>query len=189
MLKVVHDESEPNDNTSGSSLLDEIVRDGARQMLAAALQAEVAAYIEAHAGELDEAGHRLVVRNGYHAEREVTTAAGAVPVRAPRVNDKRVDEATGDPAGVGQEVPAGGRGAAAAVPARPVQWRLRSGTRGVSGHCHGLSASVITRLTKDWQAEAAAFIKRVLNDTDYVYAQRSVDTTRPISHSCIQRVS
>jgi hypothetical protein len=49
MLKVVHEESEPNENRplAGSSLLDEIVRDGARQMLAAALQAEVAAYIEA----------------------------------------------------------------------------------------------------------------------------------------------
>ena len=41
-------------------------------------------------------GHRLVVRNGYHAPREVTTAAGAVPVRAPRVNDKRIDEVTGE---------------------------------------------------------------------------------------------
>src|SRR5215207_1324479 len=65
-------------------------------MLAAALQAEVAAYIDAHRDQVDEAGHRLVVRNGYHAEREVTTAAGAVPVRAPRVNDKRIDEATGE---------------------------------------------------------------------------------------------
>ena len=52
---------------AGRSLLDEIVRDGARQMLAAALQAEVAAYIDAHAPEVDEDGHRLVVRNGYHA--------------------------------------------------------------------------------------------------------------------------
>ena len=77
-------------------MLDEIVRDGARQMLAAALQAEVAAYVEAHRGELDGNGRRLVVRNGLHAEREVTTAAGAVPVRQPRVNDKRVDEATGE---------------------------------------------------------------------------------------------
>ena len=55
------------------------------------MQAEVAAYVEAHADEVDENGHRLVVRNGYHGEREVTTAAGAVPVRAPRVNDKRAD--------------------------------------------------------------------------------------------------
>jgi putative transposase len=46
--------------------------------------------------ELDEYGRRLVVRNGFHAEREVTTAAGAIPVRVLRVNDKCVDEATGE---------------------------------------------------------------------------------------------
>ena len=51
-------------------------------------RAEVAAYIDAHAGEVDENGHRLVVRNGCHHEREVLTAAGAVTVTAPRVNDK-----------------------------------------------------------------------------------------------------
>ena len=92
MLTVVQEGSEANE--TGASLLDEIVRDGARQMLAAALQAEVAAYVDAHRGEVDGDGRRLVVRNGHHAEREVTTAAGAVPVRQPRVNDKRVDEVT-----------------------------------------------------------------------------------------------
>jgi len=99
MLKVVQEESESNAHVPaavGGSLLDELVRDGARAMLAAALQAEVAAYVEAHADQVDEAGHRLVVRNGHHAAREVTTAAGAVPVRAPRVNDKRTDEVTGE---------------------------------------------------------------------------------------------
>ena len=95
MLKVVHD-VEASNEPAGGSLLDEIVRDGARQMLAAALQAEVAADVEQFKDELDEHGRRLVVRNGFHAEREVTTAAGAMPVRAPRVNDKCVDEATGE---------------------------------------------------------------------------------------------
>jgi hypothetical protein len=101
VLKVVGDGGESNATgaaTAGSSLLDEIVRDGARQMLAAALQAEVAAYIEAHVDQVDEKGRRLVVRNGFHIEREVTTAAGAVPVKQPRVNDKRIDEAPGRPA-------------------------------------------------------------------------------------------
>ena len=42
---------------------------------------------DAHAEEVDENGHRLMVRNGHHNEREVITAAGPVPVRAPRVND------------------------------------------------------------------------------------------------------
>ena len=97
MLKVVHDADASNHNSAaGGSLLDEIVRDGARAMLAAALQTEVAAYIDAHAGEVDETGHRLVVRNGFHQPREVVTAAGAVPVRAPRVNDQRIDAETGE---------------------------------------------------------------------------------------------
>jgi hypothetical protein len=62
-LKRAHlpEEADPN-ATSGSaaslSLLDEIVRDGARQMLAAALQAEVAAYVEQFRDEVDEAGYR-----------------------------------------------------------------------------------------------------------------------------------
>lgn len=97
VLTVVHDSESSNGNGGGAgrSLLDEIVRDGARQMLAAALRAEVAAYVEAFADQLDEDGHRLVVRNGYHQQREVLTAAGAVAVTAPRVNDRRVDSDTG----------------------------------------------------------------------------------------------
>ena len=97
MLKVVHDAVASNENgTAGGSLLDEIVRDGARAMLAAALQAEVAAYIDAHLGEVDETGHRLVLRNGYHQPREVVTAAGAVPVPQPRINDKPIESACGE---------------------------------------------------------------------------------------------
>jgi hypothetical protein len=86
----------PQPAVSGSSLIDEIVRDGARRMLAAALEAEVAAYIAAHAAEVNENGHRLVVRNGHARSRQVLTSAGAVEVVAPRVNDKRVDEASGE---------------------------------------------------------------------------------------------
>ena len=77
----------------GASLIDEIVREGARRMLAEALQAEVDAYIARFVGERDENGRRLVVRNGSHQSREVLTSAGAVEVRAPRVNDRRVDPA------------------------------------------------------------------------------------------------
>lgn len=82
MLKVVQEAGEAA--STGRSILDEIVRDGARAMLAAALRAEVAAYVDGFADQLDEQGHRMVVRNGHHAEREVMTAAGSVPVRAPR---------------------------------------------------------------------------------------------------------
>jgi putative transposase len=53
-------------------------------------------YIAAHAGDLDEDGRRLMVRNGHARSRQVTTVAGAVEVQAPRVNDKRTDAATGE---------------------------------------------------------------------------------------------
>lgn len=68
-------------------------------MLAAALQAEVDAYIAAFAvfaDERDAAGRRLAVRNGSHQPREILTTAGAIEVTAPRINDKRIDEATGE---------------------------------------------------------------------------------------------
>jgi Transposase, Mutator family len=78
-----------------SSLIDQIVREGARRMLAAALRAEVDAYIEQFADLRDEDGHRLVVRNGSAQTRTLLTSAGAVEVTAPRVNDKRTDPGTG----------------------------------------------------------------------------------------------
>jgi putative transposase len=58
-----------NSGVVGGSLLDEIVRDGARAMLAAALRAEVAAYVDQFIDQVDDNGCRLVVRNGYHGER------------------------------------------------------------------------------------------------------------------------
>lgn len=92
MLTVVTEDG----STRDGSLIDEIVREGARRMLAAALEAEVDAYIAELAQEKDERGHRLVVRNGHHQPRKVTTSAGSVEVRAPRVNDRRVEESTGE---------------------------------------------------------------------------------------------
>jgi transposase-like protein len=65
--------------------LDEIARQGARKMLAQALEAEVDVYLKAAQDERDERGHALVVRNGYHNERQVLCGAGAIEVRAPRV--------------------------------------------------------------------------------------------------------
>jgi len=72
--------------------LDDLAREGARRMIAAALRAEADEYVARFDDDLDEDGHRLVVRNGRARERKVTVGSGTVPVRAPRVNDKRVDE-------------------------------------------------------------------------------------------------
>jgi Transposase, Mutator family len=176
MLKVVHD-VEASNEPAGGSPIDEIVRDGARQMLAAALQAEVAAYVEQFKDELDEHGRRPVVGNGFHAEREVTTAAGAIPVRAPRVNDKRVDEATGERKRFGSAIlPAWARKSPRVAEVLPLLYLHGLSSSDFApaltqflGTSHGLSAATITRLTKDWQDEATAFNKRSLADTDYVY--------------------
>ena len=78
--------------------LDGICREGARTMLAAALEAEVDAYLAELTDERDADGHRLVTRNGHARRRKVQTVAGAVEIEAPRVNDKRVDEETGEKA-------------------------------------------------------------------------------------------
>ena len=175
MLKVVQEGSEANE--IGASMLDEIVRDGARQMLAAGLQAEVAAYVDAHRGEVDADGHRLVVRNGHHAEREVTTAAGAIAVRQPRVNDKRIDEVTGERKRFSSAIlPAWSRKSPRVAEVLPLLYLhgLSSSDFGPAleqflGSGQGLSAATITRLTSQWQDEARAFNARSLAGSDYVY--------------------
>ena len=141
MLKVVHDADASNENgAAGGSLLDEIVRDGARAMLAAALQAEVAAYIDAHADEVDENGssaggpQRLPRPNGRWSRRRGRCRCGrrgSTTSASTRTTGERHAVLLGDPAGVGAQVSAGGRGAAAAVPAWPVQQRLRPGVGAV----------------------------------------------------------
>jgi putative transposase len=89
MLRVVTDDDA---RVEMRSSLDEIVLEGARRMLAAALEVEADDYIARLAGELDERGRRLVVRNGHAEPRTITTAAGRIEVQTPRINDKRVDE-------------------------------------------------------------------------------------------------
>ncbi|MGQ4420539.1 transposase, partial [Streptomyces sp. SAS_269] len=82
--------------TPNGFLIDEIVREGARRMLAAALEAEVNGYLADLTDQRDECGRRLVVRNDFHAERTIATSAGPVQVKAPRVNDRRIDAETGE---------------------------------------------------------------------------------------------
>ena len=65
-------------------------------MLAEALWPEVDAYLAAFAGEVDENGRRLLVRNGYHPPREMMISAGAVEVTVPQVNDERTGPQTGE---------------------------------------------------------------------------------------------
>ena len=72
--------------------LEEVFRRGARRMLEVTLEWEVGQYIEKYRNLLDEKGHRLVIRNGYHKPRELTTGIGKIPVKQPRVEDRREGE-------------------------------------------------------------------------------------------------
>ena len=159
------------------SLLDELVRDGACRMLAAALEAEVAAHIERYADVRDENGHRLVVRNGYRCEREVLTGAGAVPVVAPRVNDKRVDPVTGERQRFSSAIlPVWARKSPKVADVLPLLYLhglssldFTPALEQFLGTGAGLSAATITRLTAQWQDEARSFGERSLADVDFVY--------------------
>src|SRR5208282_5862167 len=69
--------------------LTAVLRDGARKMLAVALEKEVNLFLKEYEQFLDAQGHREVVRNGYLPEREIQTGVGAINVKVPRVKDKR----------------------------------------------------------------------------------------------------
>jgi transposase-like protein len=174
MLRVVTDESTRGEP---ASTLDEICREGARRMLAAALEAEADAYITALVGELDEQDRRLVVRNGHARPRTITTSAGAVEVRAPRVNDRRVDPDTGERKRFRSSiVPPWARKSPKVAEVLPLLYLHGLSTGDFApalteffGSQAGLSPSVITRLTTQWQDEHRAFMARSLADRDYVY--------------------
>src|SRR6516165_2598500 len=74
---------------TGDDVLTEVLRDGARRMLAQAIEAEVATWIDAHAHLTDQAGRQQVVRNGHLPERTIQTGIGPVEVKQPRVRDRR----------------------------------------------------------------------------------------------------
>jgi putative transposase len=159
------------------SLLDDIVREGARRMLAAALEAEVDAYLSDLAHERDEQGRRLVVRNGHARPREVMTSAGAVQVTAPRVNDKRTDAATGERKRFRSAIlPPWCRKSPRIAEVLPLLYLhgLSSGDfvpalEQFLGSAAGLSSATVTRLTKQWGEDYQAFSNRDLSGVDYVY--------------------
>ena len=179
MLTVVPDNcpGQPGAADGSSSLIDEIVREGARRMLAEALQAEVDAYIAAFAAERDENGRRLVIRNGYHQSREVLTSAGAVEVTVPRVNDKRTDPDTGERKRFSSAIlPPWARKTPKVTEVLPLLYLHGLSTGDFVpalgqflGSGAGLSGPVITRLTETWQAEQRTFAARDLSQVDYVY--------------------
>ncbi len=163
--------------------LDEIARQGgAQRMLASALQAEVRAYLEAAEAERDEEERdeeerALVVRNGYAKSRQVVCEAGSIEVKAPRVNDKRVDETTGERRRFRSSIlPPYMRRSPKVTEVLPLLYLhgLSSGDfapalKEFFGAEAGLSPATIVRLTEQWRGERKEFMERDLSERDYVY--------------------
>jgi len=158
--------------------LDDLAREGARRMIASALEAEVGEYVERCVDERGEDGRRVVVRNGRAKERRVTVGSGTVPIQAPRVNDKRIDPESGERRRFSSRIlPAYARRSPKVNDVLPVLY-LRGLSTGdfrpaleqlLGEDASGLSPSAISRLCKDWEAEHARFRERSLRFHRYAY--------------------
>jgi transposase-like protein len=156
--------------------LDEIAREGARLLLGAALEAEIADYIEKHQAR-DELGHALVVRNGKARTRKVTIGSGTVEISAPRVNDRRCGPDGERQRFTSKILPPYMRRSPKVAEVLPVLY-LRGLSTGdfrealpvlLGEDASGLSPTNITRMTEVWQEEYQRFRKRDLTEVDYVY--------------------
>lgn len=154
------------------SLLDDIVRAGAQRLLAQAIEAEVAAYIDEHQHLLDEKGHRLVVRNGHLPERALLTGAGPLNIKKPRVDDRREGERF-----TSAILPSYMRRSPsldALIPALYLKGistgDFTDALAAILGEgAAGLSATTIVRLKEVWQEEYHQWTRRDLSEKHYVY--------------------
>ena len=160
---------------STSSVLDEILRGGAQKMLGTAIEAEVETYLAARRHLVGESGHRSVVRNGHLPERSIQTPMGAVPVKQPRVRDRRE-------AGEREEfrssiLPPYLRKTKSLEDLIPWLYLKGISTGDFSEALQallgpdapGLSATTITRLKAGWEQEYKDWSSRSLEGKRYVY--------------------
>jgi transposase-like protein len=157
-------------------VIDDILRDGARRALQAAVEREVDDYVERNRQHLDSAGHRLVVRNGHHPVRKIQSGNGPIEVHQPRVNDKRVDEQGQRIRFTSKILPPYLRKTKAIEELVP--WLYLKGISSSDfpealaclGHDgSGLSPTTIVRMKELWQGEYENFCRRELSGKRYVY--------------------
>ena len=168
MLKIV----EKSADGKTVPTLDQIAREGARTMLAQALEAEVTSYVEQHRGSRDDNGHALVVRNGRARSRQVTVGSGTIEVEAPRVHDRREGEKF-----TSKILPPYMRRSPKVAEVLPLLY-LRGLSTGdfqealpvlLGEDASGLSPSAISRLIGQWSTEYETFRHRDLSDREFIY--------------------
>ena len=175
MLRVVEKPTKENEELQAT--LDELLQRGALKMLHEALEAEVEDYVTRHREARDARGRAQVVRNGKAAARQLVTGSGTLTVRAPRVDDRRVDADGQRHRFTSQILPSYMRRAPKVAEVLPILY-LRGLSTGdfraalpvlLGEDAGGLSPTTITRLTASWEAEYHAWRTRDLHDADYVY--------------------
>ena len=157
--------------------LTQVLRSGARRLLAEAVEAEVEAFVAAHADLSDAAGRRRVVRHGYMPEREVQTGIGSVPVRRPRVRDRQPEATGGRIRFTSAILPPYLRRAKSVEELLPWLYLkgISTGDFGealaalLGADAPGLSASTIARLKTAWAGDYERWLRRDLSAKRYVY--------------------
>ena len=156
--------------------LTEVLRNGARALLAQAVEAEVAALLSDHADKLTDDGHQRLVRHGHLPKREIMTGIGPVAVRCPRVRD-RVGEGPERIRFSSAILPPYARRSKSLEVLIPILY-LKGISTGdfkevlialLGKDAGGLSASTIGRLKDAWSDEHARWSKRDLSGKRYVY--------------------
>jgi transposase-like protein len=156
-------------------VLTDLLRDGARRLLAQAIEAEVATWIDAHAHLKDQTGRQQVVRNGHLPERTIQTGIGPIEVKQPRVRDRRpADQRASFTSAILPPYLRKTRSLEGLIP-----WLYLKGIstgdfaealQAILGpDAPGLSAATVTRLKAAWEAEHDAWSKRSLKGKHYVY--------------------
>jgi len=175
MLRVV--EKPTKENEELRTTLDALLQRGALKMLHEALEAEVDEYIRRHRDARDDRGRAQVVRNGKAPARRLVTGSGTLEVRAPRVNDRRIEADGARHRFTSQILPSYMRKAPKVTEVLPILY-LRGLSTGdfqaalpvlLGEEAGGLSPTTITRLTAGWETEYRAWRQRDLHDVDYVY--------------------
>jgi transposase-like protein len=175
MLRVAEKRSDANQELR--TTLDELLQQGALKMLQDALEAEVEAYLARHRDARDERGRAQVVRNGKAPTRQLVTGSGTLAVRAPRVDDRRVNAAGQRQRFTSEILPSYMRRAPKVTEVLPILY-LRGLSTGdfraalpvlLGETASGLSPTTITRLTAGWETEYQAWRQRDLRTADYVY--------------------
>jgi transposase-like protein len=158
-------------------ILTETLRQGSRKLLAQAVEAEVAEFLASHDRLVDDEGRRLIVRNGHLPERAIQTGIGAVPVKVPRIRDRR-DVATDEKIHfTSNMLPPYLRRSASMEELLPCLYLkgISTGQFGdalkalLGSSAPGLSAATITRLKGVWRADYLTWQKRSLERKRYVY--------------------